>query len=170
MNCKKLQEARFRGMYEQKEIAVMLGINPSAYCRKEGGNRMWTLREGIMLSSFFGFGYHQMNEVVFDGQLPPGAFFYGWEDVVAVPPKDPRSLTWELQAARARLRLTQKQAADRIGMSCMTYMRKENRQRDWLIEDVPKVTKLLELTYDQMNAVFFGSQLPAGRFLPAEEQ
>lgn len=65
----------------------------------------------------------------------------------------------ELKVERVRSNLTQKQIAERIGMTEISYNRKEQGVREFSISEVNKIAKVLNLSLGRVNEIFFDSKL-----------
>lgn len=59
-------------------------------------------------------------------------------------------------------RLTQKDVSDELGINVITYMRKENGDRQFSPEEIVRVSKVLNLNIVQVNEIFFDNELPIG--------
>ena len=66
----------------------------------------------------------------------------------------------ELSFARQRKGLTQEQMAKVIGKSMDSYSKKERGEVKFSPNEIVAVTKELDLSYAQMNEIFFGGNLP----------
>ncbi len=66
----------------------------------------------------------------------------------------------EIKGARARLGYKQQYMADNLGISVATYRKKESGVIRFTDKEKIMVTKLLELTPDQMNDFLFDGELP----------
>ena len=66
----------------------------------------------------------------------------------------------EIKGARARLGYKQQYMADNLGLSVATYRKKESGVIRFTDKEKIMVTKLLELTPDQMNDFLFDGELP----------
>ena len=71
--------------------------------------------------------------------------------------------TLELKAARTRFGYTQADMARMLDCNVMTYLRKENGQRDFSDAEKIKISSFLQLDLPAVNAIFFDGKLPAGR-------
>ena len=66
----------------------------------------------------------------------------------------------EIKGTRARLGYKQQYMADNLGISVATYRKKESGVIRFTDKEKIMVTKLLELTPDQMNDFLFDGELP----------
>ena len=64
-----------------------------------------------------------------------------------------------LKGERAKRGLIQKEMAENIGISHMTYFRKENGLRDFNVDEVKKIADFLNLNLDQVNEIFFANSI-----------
>ena len=67
----------------------------------------------------------------------------------------------ELKGARTRLGLTQRDLAQRIGMSEGSYQKRESKVQDFKLNDVAAIAMVLGLKMQQVNDIFFDGNLPA---------
>lgn len=65
-----------------------------------------------------------------------------------------------LEYARKRKNLSRADLAKEIGKSPDTYAKKENGAIKFSPEEIPIIAKVLELTSEQVNAIFFDGNLP----------
>lgn len=68
----------------------------------------------------------------------------------------------KLKGIRVEKGKTQKNMAESIGKSLVTYSKKERGEVEFSNEEVGIVAKVLDLTSDQVNAIFFDDNLPKG--------
>ncbi len=59
-----------------------------------------------------------------------------------------------LKSKRVLKGMTQTQTAQNLGMGIKTYNLKENGKRPFTLKEAVKVSKLLELTLDDVNNIF----------------
>lgn len=64
-----------------------------------------------------------------------------------------------LKGERAKRGITQKEMAENIGMSHMTYFRKENGVRVFNVDEVKKIADFLDLDIDEVNEIFFANSI-----------
>lgn len=67
-----IKGARTRLGYKQKHMADVLDISVSTYRKKESGAIRFTDKEKIQVTKTLGLTPEQMNEFLFDGELPIG--------------------------------------------------------------------------------------------------
>lgn len=65
-----------------------------------------------------------------------------------------------LEYARKRKNLTRRDMGKAIGKSADTYAKKENGVVKFSPDEIPIVARVLELTSEQVNAIFFDGNLP----------
>ena len=65
-----------------------------------------------------------------------------------------------LEYARKRKNLSRPDMAKAIGKSPDTYAKKENGEVKFTLDEIPIIARVLELTSDQVNAIFFDGNLP----------
>ncbi len=68
----------------------------------------------------------------------------------------------EIKGARARLGYKQQYMADNLGISVATYRKKESGVIRFTDKEKVQMTKILELTPQQMNDFLFDGELPIG--------
>ena len=68
----------------------------------------------------------------------------------------------KLKGIRVEKGKTQKNMAELIGKSLVTYSKKERGEVEFSNEERSSVAKALALTSDQVNAIFFDDNLPKG--------
>ncbi len=68
----------------------------------------------------------------------------------------------EIKGARARLGFTQKYMAEKLGLTEVSYGRKERGEVEFTLDEVPEVASLLTLNNAQVNDFFFDGKLPTG--------
>ena len=68
----------------------------------------------------------------------------------------------KLKGIRVEKGKTQKNMAELIGKSLVTYSKKERGEVEFSNEEMSIVAKALDLTSDQVNAIFFDDNLPKG--------
>lgn len=68
----------------------------------------------------------------------------------------------KLKGIRVEKGKTQKNMAELIGKSLVTYSKKERGEAEFSNEEMSIVAKALDLTSDQVNAIFFDDNLPKG--------
>ena len=68
----------------------------------------------------------------------------------------------EIKGARARLGFTQKYMAEKLGLTEVSYGRKERGEVEFTLDEVPEVASLLMLNNAQVNDFFFDGKLPTG--------
>lgn len=68
----------------------------------------------------------------------------------------------KLKGIRVEKGKTQKNMAELIGKSLVTYSKKERGEVEFSNEEMNIVAKVLDLTSDQVNAIFFDDNLPKG--------
>lgn len=77
----------------------------------------------------------------------------------------------ELKIARIRKKKSAKDLAFAIGKSTASYNKKERGEVRFSSDEITTVTKELELTPEQVNAIFFDNNLPirqvSEEYLPA---
>lgn len=61
----------------------------------------------------------------------------------------------KLKARRAELALSQKQMADKVGISIASYSRKENSQSSFTVKEVIEIKKTLALSNEDVVNIFF---------------
>jgi putative transcriptional regulator len=67
--------------------------------------------------------------------------------------------TLELKSARIKRGLTQVDIAEKMNISSITYSLKERGKRDFTINEVSNIIKILNLSLLEINAIFFDNQL-----------
>lgn len=67
-----IKGARTRLGYKQQDMADHLGISVSTYRKKESGAIRFTDREKILVTKILKLTTNQMNDYLFDGELPIG--------------------------------------------------------------------------------------------------
>jgi len=65
----------------------------------------------------------------------------------------------KLKSARVGKGLTQKEMARLINLALPTYCNKENGKADFTVEEISKVTRVLDLSYPQIDEIFFDGKL-----------
>lgn len=65
----------------------------------------------------------------------------------------------ELRVERIRSGFSQKQMADRLEMAEASYNRKETGLREFSCGEIKKVAKVLDLTLQRVNEIFFDNEL-----------
>lgn len=68
----------------------------------------------------------------------------------------------EIKAARIRRGFTQQYMADQLGMSLPSYRMKERGEIRFATTEIGPLSKLLELTPDEINDFLFDGELPLG--------
>lgn len=71
----------------------------------------------------------------------------------------------ELKIARVRKKKSAKDLAFAIGKSTASYNKKERGEVRFSSDEIATVTKELELTPEQVNAIFFDNNLPIRQVL-----
>lgn len=66
----------------------------------------------------------------------------------------------EIKGARARLGFTQKDVADKLGISLASYQKKECGSVRFSDDEKVGLTKVLGLSADQMNEYLYDGKLP----------
>lgn len=66
----------------------------------------------------------------------------------------------EIKGARSRLGLTQKYMADGLGLSEASYGKKERGEVEFTFAEVPRVARMLGLSWKQVNDFFFDGEMP----------
>lgn len=67
--------------------------------------------------------------------------------------------TLELKSARIKRGLTQVDIAEKMNISSISYSLKERSKRDFTINEVSNIIKILNLSLLEINAIFFDNQL-----------
>lgn len=67
--------------------------------------------------------------------------------------------TLELKSARIKRGLTQVDIAEKMNISSISYSLKERGKRDFTINEVSNIIKILNLSLLEINAIFFDNQL-----------
>ena len=65
-----------------------------------------------------------------------------------------------LKAKRVLKGMYQHELAKEIGVSHKTYNFKENGKVEFNVEEILKVIECLDLTFDEVNDIFFANKLP----------
>ena len=65
-----------------------------------------------------------------------------------------------LKAKRVLKGMYQHEVAKEIGISHKTYNFKENGKVEFNVEEILKVIQCLDLTFDEVNDIFFANKLP----------
>lgn len=68
----------------------------------------------------------------------------------------------ELKVARTRKGLTQEQMGALLGLSVVSYSKKERGEVRFLPDQIMVVAEALELDQDSVNTIFFDGKLPKG--------
>lgn len=68
----------------------------------------------------------------------------------------------ELKVERTRKGFTQEQMAKTLGVSTVSYSKKERGEVRFKPEEILLVAEALELDQDKVNAIFFDGKLPKG--------
>lgn len=69
----------------------------------------------------------------------------------------------KLKGIRVEKGKTQKDMAELIGKSLVTYSKKERGEVDFSNDEMNAIAKALDLTSNQVNAIFFDDSLPKGK-------
>lgn len=72
-----------------------------------------------------------------------------------------KNLRW-IRGARSAFGFSQKQMADALGISESSYQKKEAGDIQFSDGEKVMVAKILGLSMDQVNQIFFGGELPNG--------
>ena len=72
-----------------------------------------------------------------------------------------KNLRW-IRGARSAVGFSQKQMADALGISESSYQKKEAGDIRFSDSEKVAVAKILGLSMDQVNQIFFGGELPNG--------
>lgn len=72
MKLSEIRGARARLGYKQKYMADELGISVATYRRKESGSSKFTAKESAKVAKILELSPGQMNDFLFDGELPIG--------------------------------------------------------------------------------------------------
>lgn len=64
-----------------------------------------------------------------------------------------------LRITRIVKELSQKQLAKLIGVHELTYSRKERGEREFTRSEIDKIAKVLDLSNDEVNEIFFDSRI-----------
>ena len=67
-----IRGARARLGYTQQFMANELGISTASYAAKERGETKFADAEKVKVAKLFGWSLTEMNDFLFDGQLPIG--------------------------------------------------------------------------------------------------
>ena len=70
MKPNEIKAARARLGYNQRDVAIRLGIPASTYSAKENGRVEFSTEQKIALAEIFNWTLKQLNENLFDGKLP----------------------------------------------------------------------------------------------------
>lgn len=71
MNTKlEIRAARTRLGMKKQDMADYLGISCGQYKTRELGQVRFSDKEKAAMTKLFGWGYRQMNEILYDGELP----------------------------------------------------------------------------------------------------
>ena len=68
--------------------------------------------------------------------------------------------TLEIRGARARLGYSQREMAERLGMSLSSYQCRESGAVEFTIDDIVKLAEVLGLNIGQINDFIFDGRLP----------
>jgi transcriptional regulator with XRE-family HTH domain len=68
----------------------------------------------------------------------------------------------KLKGVRVEKDFTQKSISTELGMGIISYHRKELGQREFTRTEIEKTAKVLELTLQDVNEIFFDNNLPIG--------
>lgn len=61
----------------------------------------------------------------------------------------------ELKSERVRHKMTQKEVADKIGVSEPSYWQKENGKKEFNRSEIQEIIKLFNLTNERTHEIFF---------------
>lgn len=67
-----------------------------------------------------------------------------------------------LKSKRVSKGLLQKKTAEKLGLTEKTYNSKENGKIEFKTNEILKISSVLNLTMDDVNEIFFDSNLPNG--------
>lgn len=67
-----------------------------------------------------------------------------------------------LKSKRVAAGFNQAAAASEVGLGLSRYNLKENGKYPFKIDEIAKMSKLYQLTVDDVNAIFFDGELPKG--------
>ena len=65
----------------------------------------------------------------------------------------------KLKGFRASVGMTQPQVAKQLNMTTKSYNHKENAKTRFYIEEVSKIAKIMEMTLEDVNEIFFAGKL-----------
>ena len=64
-----------------------------------------------------------------------------------------------LKSKRALFKVTQKDMADKLGITYVTYSLKENDKLEFTRKEISTISKVLNLTLEDVNEIFFDSKI-----------
>ena len=67
-----IKAARTRLGLSQKDVAQQIGMSPGSYQKRESGVVDFAPKEMVALANVLGLNINQVNDFLFDGELPSG--------------------------------------------------------------------------------------------------
>ena len=64
-----------------------------------------------------------------------------------------------LKSKRALFKINQKEMADILGITHVTYSHKENGKHEFTRKEISTISKVLNLTLEDVNEIFFDSKI-----------